>query len=332
MTFKNKLNNIFLFDNNKNMKKMYLIKNPEIFQGEKNLSKKNNYFEGWYFKNTNNENGISFIPGINIEDKKEKAFIQVITKNESHYIDYDIEEFEFYHNPFKIKIGSNTFSKDGINIDINSGNVNISGKIEYSDNKNIKTTNLSPNIMGPFSYIPFMECNHAILSMQNKARGEIEINNKKLKFEDGIGYIEKDWGTSFPKDYIWCQGNNFENPNTSLLLAIADIPLKVINFRGFICVLKVENEEFKFTTYNNSKLIQYDLTNDPIEVAFKRKNYELKVKTYINSGQKLSAPVKGKMEKNIVESISSNMEIVLKKDDKIIFSDKSTSCGLEIVD
>lgn len=83
---------------------MYLIKNHEIFQGEKNLSKKNNYFEGWYFKNTNNEN------------------------------------------------------------------VNISGKIDYSDNKNIKTSNLNPNIMGPFSYMPFMECNHAIVSMQNKAK------------------------------------------------------------------------------------------------------------------------------------------------------------------
>ncbi len=313
------------------MKKMYLIKNPEIFQGENNLSKKNDYFEGWYFKNTNNENGISFIPGINIEDKKEKAFIQVITRNESYYIDYNIDEFEFCHKPFKIKIGPNTFSKNGINIDINKENLNISGKIEYSDSKNIKTTNFNPNIMGPFSYIPFMECNHAILSMQNKVKGKIKINNNSLEFDNGTGYIEKDWGTSFPKDYIWCQGNNFQNKNTSFLLAIANIPLKVFDFRGFICVLKVENEEFKFTTYNNSKLTKCNLTNDPIEVVLKRKDYELQVKTHINSGQKLSAPVKGKMEKNIVESISSNMEIVLKKDDKIIFSDKSSNCGVEIV-
>ena len=49
------------------MNNIYLIKNPEVFQGEKYLNKNKNYFEGWYFKNTNAEKGISFIPGINIE-------------------------------------------------------------------------------------------------------------------------------------------------------------------------------------------------------------------------------------------------------------------------
>lgn len=61
------MNNIILFDNNKNMNNIYLIKNPELFQGEKYLSKNKNYFEGWYFKNIGEEKGISFIPGINIE-------------------------------------------------------------------------------------------------------------------------------------------------------------------------------------------------------------------------------------------------------------------------
>ena len=48
------------------MNKMFLMKNPDLFQGEKNLNTNKNYFEGWYFKNTNNIESISFIPGINI--------------------------------------------------------------------------------------------------------------------------------------------------------------------------------------------------------------------------------------------------------------------------
>lgn len=32
------------------MKKMYLIKRPELFQGEKYLKLNKQYFEGWYFK------------------------------------------------------------------------------------------------------------------------------------------------------------------------------------------------------------------------------------------------------------------------------------------
>lgn len=53
--------------------------------------------------------------------------------------------------------------------------------------------------MGPFSYIPFMECNHSILSMKSSANGLININDKEIKFNNGIGYIEKDWGYSIVK-------------------------------------------------------------------------------------------------------------------------------------
>lgn len=48
-------------------------------------------------------------------------------------------------------------------------------------------------------------------------------------------------------------------------------------------------------------------------------------------GYQLSAPVKGKMEKDIFESISSLITVTLKKNDYVIFSDTSTNCGLEIV-
>ena len=56
------------------MKKLFLMKNPELFQGEKHLKENKDYFEGWYFKITNVNYSISFIPGINI-DAKEKIFI-----------------------------------------------------------------------------------------------------------------------------------------------------------------------------------------------------------------------------------------------------------------
>ena len=238
------------------MNKMFLIKNPDLFQGEEYLNTKKNYFEGWYFKNTNNENGISFIPGININEKSKKAFIQVITNNESYFIDYNIDDFKFNFEPFYIQIGNNIFSKDGIHIDIkdDTQNIRINGDIKYSNSKNIGSNFLNPNIMGPFSYIPFMECNHAILSMQNTADGSININDNKIKFNNSIGYIEKDWGCSFPKSYIWCQGNNFQKSNASFMLSIADIPFKLFTFRGIICDFIIDKNEYKFTTYNNAKL------------------------------------------------------------------------------
>ena len=315
------------------MDKLFLIKNPEVFQGERYLKTNKNYFEGWYFKNTNNKQSISFIPGISIDENNKKAFIQIITKNSSYFVNYNISDFEFSNNPSFIKIKENVFSKNYLHIDIKDDiqKLNINGDIKYSNNKNIKTNFLNPNIMGPFAYIPFMECNHAILSMKNSVNGLIKINNEKYNFKDDIGYIEKDWGYSFPKSYIWCQGNSFKNKNASFMISIADIPFKLISFRGVICDLIIDNKEFKFTTYNNTKILKYDVRKGFIDISLKRCSYILNVKCMYDENQKLFAPIKGKMEKNIFESISSLITVILKKENEIIFYDTSFNSGIEVV-
>lgn len=315
------------------MKKRLLRKNPILFQGEKQLATNNDYFEGWYFKNTNGKETISFIPGINIHENERKAFIQVITNTSSYYISYPIEEFKFQANPFYLQIQKNSFSRNKIqlNIEDDKQELSILGNIKYSHHKTIHTNVFYPNIMGPFSYLPFMECNHAILSMQNSIQGEIKINEKKMEFDQGIGYIEKDWGTSFPKSYVWCQGNDFKKTKASFMLSIADIPLKQLEFKGIICVLMVDHKEYKFTTYNHTKLINYIQDKKSLTITLQKGKYELTVQSIYDIDAKLLAPVKGKMEKMIKESISSTLHITLKENNKVIFNDISSNCGLEIV-
>lgn len=185
--------------------------------------------------------------------------------------------------------------------------------------------------MGPFSYIPFMECNHAIISMQNTINGFININNETINFNNDKGYIEKDWGCSFPKSYIWCQGNNFKKTNASFMISIADIPLKLFTFKGFICVLLIDGKEFKFTTYNNAKLIECTIKKDSFNIILKKDSYILNIKSKYDKGLKLIAPAEGKMSKKFFENISSSVNVTLKKGEKVIFKDTSNMCGLEIV-
>jgi hypothetical protein len=310
------------------------MKNPILFQGEKQLGTNNHYFEGWYFKNTNGKETISFIPGININENEKKAFIQVITNYTSYFISYPIEEFRFNVNPFYLQIRKNIFSPNQMQIDIQDSkqDLSISGKIKYSHHTTIHTNVVNPNIMGPFSYLPFMECNHAILSMQNSIQGEIKLNEKKMKFNQGIGYMEKDWGTSFPKSYIWCQGNDFKKTDASFMLSIADIPLKILEFKGIICVLMIDHKEYKFTTYNHTKLINYQLDEKSLSITLQRGKYQLTVQSIYDNHSKLLAPVKGKMEKTIKESISSTLMVTLKEENNTIFKDTSINCGLEIVE
>jgi len=303
-------------------------KNIELFQGEKYLNKNKNYFEGWYFKNSGSEYGVSFIPGININGYEKKTFIQIITNDESYNIDYDIDDFVYNDDPFYIKIKDSYFSKEYI--DINIETLKIYGRLNYSNSITINKSILNPNIMGPFSYIPFMECNHAILSMKNKVNGVITINDKKLVFDNGDGYIEKDFGISFPKSYIWIQGNSFKDEDVSFMLSIAHIPFKIFSFKGFICSLIIDNKEYRFATYNNSKIIKCDINDDSLNIILKKHNYLLEVKSLYKNSFKLKAPNKGEMNREIFESITSNINIILKENNKIIFCGDSTNAGLEV--
>lgn len=317
------------------MRKLFYIRNSELFQGRKYLNNKNrkNYFEGWYFKNTCGDIGISFIPGMSISKDGNKAFIQIITNEDSYYVDYDIDDFEYGDSPFYIKIGNNYFSKDRIHIDINDTDKNIVvfGDIEYSNSTNIHSSLISPSIMGPFSYMPFMECNHSVISMKCNVNGIICINDRKIIFDGGDGYIEKDYGCSFPKSYIWCQGNSFSMNNASFMMSIADIPLMFFNFRGLICSLIIDGYEYRFATYNNSKIVKYDVRDNYLNIVLKKGHYYLDINCAFGNGLKLVAPVKGEMNKDIIESITEVVSVCLRKDDDIIFEDTSRNCGLEIV-
>lgn len=315
------------------MKTLHLIKHPECFQGEKNLLNSSNYFEGWYFKISNGSDVICFIPGINIENGNSYAFIQIIFKEKSYYISYPFSEFSFSNYPFFIKIGKNIFSMNEINLNINdiSSSLKINGKISFFDLNSISSNIFAPNIMGPFSYFSSMECNHAILSMHNKVKGHIIFNNKFISFNNGFAYIEKDWGTSFPQSYIWCQASEFSSKTASFMLSVAKVPFGPLVFNGSIAVLSFLDKEYKFTTYYGCRIKEFIINNNSFSIQIKQGNRILKISSISNNGLSLMAPVKGKMNKEILESISSNIYVELKENNNIVFSDTSINCGLEIV-
>lgn len=115
------------------------------------------------------------------------------------------------------------------------------------------------------------------------------------------------------------------------MLSIADIPFKIFNFRGLICSLIFNSKQYRFATYNGSKIINYKVNKDTVNITLKKGDYYLILKAKNKSGLKLLSPVKGKMTKEINENINSTINVTLKYKNKTIFSDTSNNCGLEIV-
>lgn len=316
---------------------MYLISrlfNPEVFQGK---YKTKNYFEGWYYKivDADETNSFAFIPGVAYDkEKKAHSFIQVIdsTGYRTEYNRFDISEFKYSENELSVMVGNNKFTKKSIDINMEDEEYPVSGCLEFYDIEPFPKKLTSPGIMGPFSFVPFMECYHGVVNIHHSIKGKLMINNKLVDFTNGYGYIEKDWGRSFPKWWVWMQSNHFQEKDTSLMFSIAKIPWLGHHFTGFISFLKIKGKIYLFATYTGAKVTHLEYKDGTIEIFVKDKKYSLSISgKYMENGV-LIAPKNGLMERKISESISSTIKVTLKDcEDNIIFEGYGEKAGLEVV-
>lgn len=312
------------------MNKIKKIFNPEYFQG--NL-KSENYFEGWYYKLTNLEENFSYaiIPGISLSDDSH-AFIQVIEgkSGKTYNFTFDIKEFTYGKKDLLAKIGDNVFTKNSIKLNLKSDEIEMRGIVDFDEMVSLPKTILSPSIMGIFSYMPCMECKHGVVSITHKTSGHLIINKKKLPMKNGRGYIEKDWGKSFPSSWLWLQGNNFKDTDASFMLSVANIPFMNSEFTGFLGFLYFDSEIHRFATYNGSKIKTIEMTDNHLLVIIEKKKYVLIVNAVNEEFGTLKAPRNGAMTSTVSESINAKITVSLEKDGKLIFEDSSSMCGMEV--
>ena len=308
--------------------------NPEVFQGS---LRKKHYFEGWYFKHVTQDLSytFSFIPGVSLVENDPHAFIQIMSgyTGITDYIKYPLDEFKWDKSKLFLKVGSSTFAKRGIILNINSENINLTGQIDYNNIVKYPKSIFSPGIMGWYSFIPFMECNHGIVSVNHDLFGEILINRNVIDFNKGKGYIEKDWGVSFPEAWIWIQSNNFEEHDTSFSFSIAKIPWMGRFFIGFIAFLYLNKMFYLFSTYNKSIVSEINHNKEIIEITVRNNRNTLKIRVIKNSFGDLKAPVSGEMSRRIKESIDSEVHLqLLDKADNLEYEGIGKSVGLEIIE
>lgn len=260
--------------------------------------KKHSFFEGWYLKHQNEDTTISFIPAFHIDSKGASSLsIQIITPEYNGQILLPGEQFLFNQDCFSVQLGKNHFSHAGISVDIQTVDFSVSGTLSYQ--------NLTPpetDIMGPFHHLPFLQCNHGLLSLTHQLQGTLNINGAVTDFSGGTGYIEKDWGSSFPQSYLWTQGS-FLSPSGSpccVMLSIAHIPFLGTHFTGCICSILYEGREYRLATYRRASIDLYTSK----KAVLSQGDYQLSAELLSSASRPLYAPSRGNMTRKILESVS----------------------------
>ncbi|MBQ1846685.1 MAG: hypothetical protein II135_01660 [Clostridia bacterium] len=273
------------------------------------------YFYGRYYKCQTDTDTVAFIASYSKSKDKRSASVQIITKDGAYNADFPFEDFS--ESKDCITIGRSRFSDKGVKVDIEREGLNIKADIAFGKNTPVKY-----DIMGPFRFVPFMECRHSVYSMLHTVSGKTAINGKETCFDGGKGYTEGDRGRSFPRVYAWTHAFT---ENGSLMLSVAEIPIGKIRFTGIIGVVYIDGKEYRIATYKGAKA---EKIKDG-EIVIKQKNMRLTAKLTEKRHYELNAPSNGEMTRLIRESAECGAYYKLEINGKTLFETNTEKASFE---
>ncbi len=308
--------------------------NPDAYHG---AGQKPPFFEGWYFKiaDCSAKQTFAIIPGVFFSKKSAEshAFVQILDGKTGavSYCEYPLNDFKASDGVFEVQLGKNRFAANKATLDIEQNGVSISGELSFQNITLWPVTLASPGIMGWYAWAPFMECFHGVVSLDHSISGSLNYNGKEISFDGGRGYIEKDWGRSFPGAWVWLQSNHFSQTGTSLTASIAIIPWLRGSFLGYIAGLWHEGVLHRFTTYTGAKVDHLEIKGKDVAMTLSNKTHILEIGATRTSGGLLQAPSVDGMDRQILETIGSTVEMHFKtRDGKTIFQGVGENGGLEV--
>lgn len=272
----------------------------------------------------------SFIPGISMDDKGSKhAFIQTIdgSNGKTYYETYSADEFVCDPDKHEVRIGESVFTESYADIQL----PHARGKIELIDTTPWPSELGAPGVMGWYSFVPAMQCYHGVVSLNHFLAGQLTFEGQTFDMSGGKGYIEKDWGSSFPKCWIWMQTNHFSDHDrpVSFMASVAHIPWMGRYFIGYLVTLYLDGKLYKWTTYNGAKMTS-SLDEDHVYLSFKKGKSVIDIKAKKGYTGELISPIKGEMTGKVNESIAAEIEVTFKKDGKEMLRDTGRHAGLEV--
>lgn len=273
------------------------------------------YFYGWYMKCQSDTQTLAVIPAVHRKGRERTCSIQVITDKDVWTVSFPADQYR--RTGRNIFIGENRFGEDGIRLDVHTAELTIRGNLKFGSLLPLKY-----DIMGPFAFVPFMECRHSVWSMRHSVRGKVRINGMEYCFRDAWGYWEGDRGRSFPREYAWTQCCF---PDGSLMLSVADIPMAGTRFTGIIGVVLWQGKEYRLATYLGAKAIK--IRNRTLRVI--QGDMEFEARLLESAGRPLKAPQKGDMVRTIHESAACRAFYCLRKGRQTLFSFETEQASFE---
>lgn len=284
------------------------------------------FFEGWYLKHQTPEHTLILIPSYHLDrDGKAVGTLQVILDKEVQVFHFSGQEIHTSPDRFFLQLGQNVFSEKGCRLHLDTDHLHIRGHLHYG--------RLHPpkrSFMGPFERLP-LPCYHEVLSLSHCLRGRLQIHDNVIwDFNEGIGYMEKDWGHDFPAHYFWIQGNEKKDRNSSgFMLTIADLSIHGHPIRACSSLVLHDGKQYRFSTYQGAHLERHGARR----IALRQGPYRLQILLPPEpaSSVLLQAPEQGVMKRTIQEYPRCPIRFQLYKGTTVLMDEEKEYGSYELV-
>jgi len=287
---------------------------PTRFRGH---FERSNFFEGWFHKifSEQYQASIVIIYGYTTGEVSDKfGFIQVYIPDQDPIVLYYHKEVVICDpRKHEVRMGTQVFSPEQIHIQTEELTVDL----KFSENELVKTLK---NSMGYHYFIPNLPCYHAVCNASHRATGQIRATAGKFFLNNEKAYLEKNWGTSFPKQYVWLHAIDPLNTEVSLLISQAEIHWlgkKFLRHVGYLC-LNGKQIDMRLMKRVESKFDEKN--SDSQLIQFKSRDNELLLSIETNQQVTFLGPEAGALRRKIVHftDVHVTMQLIQGKQSRTI--------------
>ncbi len=200
-----------------------------------------------------------------------------------------------------VRMGDNVLSTNTIDINLHELSINL----QLMNNQRIDTLN---NSMGYAYYVPTLPCYHSVLNTSHGVSGSIVHRSNEYAVNNEMGYLEKNWGTSFPDRYMWLHAVDPNDAETSLLFSRADIQWLGRTFTRHVGHMRLDGKHIDLRELSSVVISTHRAGPDTHIYRINSRSLQMDVSITVGHKVLLKAPELGSLSREIPHHIDALIE------------------------
>ncbi len=291
------------------------------YQNKKNQ----NYFEGWYVRFTDDDKhtNVAIIFAITKDKDNPHSFIQYYDgkQQQAFYYTFQSDAFAYDDTTKTVSIGDNYLSLT--NARVKTDDVDLVASM--GNQTFLEPYHGHQSAMGYLAKAP-LECFQEVIYLDSAVTFTLNGANYK-----GKSYMEKTYGTNFPKKWIWLQANHASN-GSALTFSVGLVPVLFFHVKGFFLIYRKDGVEHRFGSYNFARIRIKEISETETTFTIKRGKTMIVLTAATQHPVRLVGPSKnGRMNLDVFESIEATASIRVYHKRELVFEDDYTNVGLELM-